>query len=111
MESEIKKWLTDIKEAISEINLFLLDKKNFLEFEKDLKTKRAIERNIEIIGEAVNRILKTRPDIKIDHARKIVDTRNRISHGYDTVSNDIIWTIVVRDLPKLEIEIHKLLFD
>jgi uncharacterized protein with HEPN domain len=94
-----------------EINQFLPDKKDFLEFEKDIKTKRAIERNIEIIGEAVNRILKTRPDIQIRNARKIVDTRNRISHGYDSISSDIIWTIVLRDLPKLEIEINQLLFD
>ena len=109
MENEIKAWLTDIKQAIQEINQFLPDKKDFNEFQKDLKTKRAIERNIEIIGEAVNRILKLRPDIQISHARKIVDTRNRISHGYDNVSAEIIWSIVVRDLPSLETEIEQLL--
>ncbi len=56
MEKEIKVWLSDIKQAISEINQFLPDKKVFQDFQKDLKVKRAIERNIEIIGEAVNRI-------------------------------------------------------
>jgi len=50
MENEIKTWLSDIKQAIIEINSFLSDKKNYLSFQKDLKTKRAIERNIEIIG-------------------------------------------------------------
>ena len=88
---------------------FLPEKKIFPEFQKDLKSKRAIERNIEIIGEAVNRILSQYPTIEITNSRKIVDTRNRISHGYDSVSDDIIWAIVVRDLPKLKIEIDLLL--
>jgi uncharacterized protein with HEPN domain len=74
-----------------------------------LKTRKAIERNIEIIGEAVNRIINVNPEIKITNARKIVDTRNRIIHGYDTVSEDIIWTIVTNDLKKLRREIVNLL--
>jgi len=61
------------------------------------------------IGEAMNRILSQNPNIEITNARKIVDTRNRISHGYDSVSDDIIWAIVVRDIPKLTIEIDILL--
>lgn len=80
-----------------------------MEFKKDLKTRKAIERNIEIIGEAVNRIINVNPEIKITNARKIVDTRNRIIHGYDTVSEDIIWTIVTNDLKKLRREIVNLL--
>jgi uncharacterized protein with HEPN domain len=109
MEKEIKVWLSDIKQAISEIEQFLPEKKIFQEFQKDLKSKRAIERNIEIIGEAVNRILGQNPKIEITNSRKIVDTRNRISHGYDSVSDDIIWAIVVRDIPKLKVEIDSLL--
>ena len=58
MENEIKAWLADIKQAITEINSFLPDKKNFLTFQKDLKTKRAIERNVEIIGEAYESYFK-----------------------------------------------------
>src|SRR6476620_8036798 len=109
MKHEIATWLADIKQAINEIKGFLPDKKDFFEFKKDIKTKRAIERNIEIIGEAVNRILKADPDCQITNARKIVDTRNRISHGYDSVSEDIIWSIVIREIPNLEQEIARLL--
>jgi uncharacterized protein with HEPN domain len=105
MEDEIKTWLSDINQAIIEINDFMPDKKNFFHFQKDLKTKRAVERNVEIIGEAANRIFKQQPNIKITDIRKIVDTRNRIIHGYDSVSDDVIWTIVVKYLPKLEEEI------
>lgn len=92
-----------------EVEEFLPTRKDFFEFQKDLKTKKAIERNIEIIGEAMNRILRIQPDIKISKARKIVDTRNRIVHGYDTISDDIIWTIVTKDLPSLKKEVTKLL--
>ena len=109
MENEIKSWLEDIKLAIVEINQFLPEKKIFVDFQRDLKTKRAVERNIEIIGEAVNRILKVDPTFPIENARKIVDTKNRISHGYDTVSDDIIWAIVIRDLKKLETEVDSFL--
>src|SRR5471030_2146492 len=109
MEDEIKTWLGDINQAIIEINDFLPDQKNFFHFKKDLKTKRAIERNVEIIGEAANRILKQQPDIRITDIKKIIDTRNRIIHGYDTVSDEIIWSIVVKHLPKLQKDISNLL--
>ncbi|MFM9983763.1 MAG: DUF86 domain-containing protein [Flavobacteriales bacterium] len=110
MEHELKSWLYDILIAIEEIESFFPDGvKEFSKFEKDLKTKRAIERNIEIIGEALSRILKRDASITITNSRKIVDTRNRIIHGYDTVSDEIIWGIVVRHLPILKAEIADLL--
>jgi uncharacterized protein with HEPN domain len=109
MSNEVKTWLKDIEQAISEINSFIPDVKNFNDFQKDLKTKRAVERNIEIIGEAMTRILKADPSIKITDTRKIVDTRNRIVHGYDTVSEDILWGIIVRNLPTLDKEVKELL--
>ncbi|MCF8461464.1 MAG: DUF86 domain-containing protein [Flavobacteriales bacterium] len=109
MEIEIEVWLRDILKAVEEINEFLPEKRDFFEFQKDLKTRKAVERNIEIIGEATHRILRMKPDYPLSNARKIVDTRNRIIHGYDAISEDIIWRIVVKDLPLLEAEIRKLL--
>jgi uncharacterized protein with HEPN domain len=76
-----------------------------------LRTKRAVERNVEIIGEALCRILKRDETIVISNSRKIVDTRNRIIHGYDSVSDDVIWGIVIRHLPILQTEIQELLGD
>lgn len=111
MEEEIQIRLEDIMKAIDEIEEFLPVKKDFFEFKNDLKSRKAIERNIEIIGEAVSRVLNMNPDIRISNARKIVDTRNRIIHGYDTVSEDIMWAIVSKDLPKLKQEIIKLLIE
>ncbi|MBL4585791.1 MAG: DUF86 domain-containing protein [Flavobacteriales bacterium] len=109
MEIEINVWLLDILKAIEEINDFLPEKRNFLEFQKDIKTRKAVERNIEIIGEATKRILRKDSEFPISNARKIVDTRNRIIHGYDAISEDIIWRIVVKDLPALETEIKGIL--
>ncbi len=109
MKEEAKTWLEDIDRAIDEINAFLPEKRDFFEYKKDLKTKRAIERNIEIIGEAMNRVLKENPEIEITNSRKIVDTRNRFIHGYDTVSDEIVWGIVNKYLPILKVEISRLL--
>jgi len=57
----------------------------------------------------MDRILHINPDIKISDSRKIVDTRNRIIHGYDSVSEDVVWLIINRYLPILEIEVTELL--
>ena len=109
MHPEIKVWLKDIQLSINEIHDFLPAPRNFFLFQKDLKTRKAVERNIEIIGEAMRRIIESEPDILISDARKIVDTRNRIINGYDSVSADVIWMIVTRYLPILEKEVRELL--
>jgi uncharacterized protein with HEPN domain len=110
MNHEIKAWLFDILNAIMEIDSFFIDiPKNFSTYQKDLRTRRAIERNIEIIGEALNRITSKDNSIQISNARKIVDTRNRIIHGYDSVSDEIIWGIVLNHLPILQTELSELL--
>lgn len=110
MDNKINTWLYDILNSIDEIESFFEDKpKNFLEYQKDIKTKRAVERNIEIIGEAVNRILKEKPDFKIENSRNIVGTRNRIIHSYDNIADDMIWSILINSLPKLKVEIKTLL--
>jgi uncharacterized protein with HEPN domain len=106
---DIKIFLSDIERSISEIFGFLPEKRFFFEFQKDLKTRRAVERNIEIIGEAMDRILKIDPQFPIENSRKIVDTRNRIIHGYDSVSEDVLWLIVVNHLPNLEKQVKELL--
>lgn len=110
MDNDIKAWLYDILNAIMEIESFLADgTKEFAQYQSDLRTKRAVERNIEIIGEALSRILKHDETIIITNSRKIVDTRNRIIHGYDSVSDDVIWGIVIRHFPVLQTEVEKLL--
>ena len=106
MDNKLNAWLEDISRSIDEIFDFLPEKRDFSEFQKDLKTKKAVERNLEIIGEAVNRISNYKnSEIIIQNAKQIVGTRNRIAHEYDTISDEVIWTIIIRELPKLKQEI------
>lgn len=110
MDIEIKTWLYDILQSIGEIESYFDEKpKIFENYIKDIKTKRAVERNIKIIGEATNRILRKEKSFQLDNAQKIIGTRNRIAHGYDKISDDLIWSIVINHLPKLKAEIQDLI--
>ena len=88
---------------------YLGSEKNFFHFQSSKLLRRGIERELEIIGEATNRILKINPDIAINEARRIVDLRNWIIHGYDRVDDVIIWGIISKDIPALQSQIDDLL--
>ena len=110
MDEQVEKWLFDIRMAIDEINSFFdNEKKDFFSFKQNTMRKRAIERNLEIIGEAMNRILAKEPDIPITDARKIVRLRNYVIHSYDNISHENIWAIVINHLPILQKDIDKLI--
>jgi len=109
MNVRIKSSLLDIYQCIDEIFLFLGERRDFIAYQSDLKTKKAVERNLEIIGEAVNRIIKEDPNFLLDQAKNIIGTRNRIIHCYDNISDEVLWTIVVRDLPKLKAQVEQFL--
>ena len=110
MDEYVKKHLEDILISIDEIDDFFDNQpKRYEEFTTNLLLRRAIERNIEVIGEAMNRILKSEKDISITNARKIVDTRNYVIHGYDSLLPDILRSIVINHLPLLKKEVEELL--
>ena len=71
--------------------------------------RRAVEREFEIIGEAMSRIDKINPEITISSKRQIISMRNRVIHGYDKIDNEIIWGTIVRHLLSLKKEIAELL--
>lgn len=110
MDDFVKSFLYDVLQSLNEIDSYFENgKMSFEELTSDIKTKRAVERNLEIIGEALNRALKIDENISIEHARQIVDTRNRIIHGYDSVSDEILWSIIIKYLPKLRSDVEKVL--
>lgn len=110
MDNLIGKWLLDIRNSILEIESFFEGKeKKFEEYRKNTLLKRGVERNFEIIGEAVDRILKKDESIEISNARQIVQFRNLIIHAYDSISDENVWAVVINHLPKLKIEIDNLL--
>jgi len=112
MDERILKWLFDIKIAIEEIDgYFKAEEKDFFKYQQNLMRKRAVEINLEIIGEALNRILKRDAGFeeKITNSKSIIGLRNQVIHAYDTISDENIWSILINHLPKLNIEIDKLI--
>jgi uncharacterized protein with HEPN domain len=110
MNERVEKWMYDIRFAIEEIESYFENiEKTFDSFKGNLMLKRAIERNLEIVGEAINRILTHNPEIKITDARKIVNLRNLVIHSYDNISDENIWAIIINNLPELKKEINKLI--
>ncbi|MEI8330041.1 MAG: HepT-like ribonuclease domain-containing protein [Chlamydiia bacterium] len=106
MKLEIKKYLFDINTSIDSIFEYLDGERNFFEYQKNKLLRRGIEREIEIIGEAMNRIVRIDPNFRIENSRQIIDTRNWVIHGYDKVDDVIIWGIISNHLPKLKKEIE-----
>ncbi len=109
MDNEIKKYLFDIQESIDSIQKYLGDKRDFKVYMADKMLRRAVEREFEIIGEAMSRIEKLDSTIEISSKRQIISMRNRVIHGYDKIDNEIVWGTIVRHLPTLKIEIDNLL--
>lgn len=109
MDNEIKKYLFDIKESIDSIENYLGNKRDFKVYISDKMLRRAIEREFEIIGEAMNRIDKIDTDLNIKSKKQIISMRNRVIHGYDKIDDEIIWGIIVRHLPILKKEVDILM--
>ena len=112
MDERIGKWLFDVQTAIVDIEFFLEGKEQKFEiYQQDKMLKRAIERELEIIGEAVNRILKKDASYsdKIRGAQNIIGLRNQVIHAYDNISDENIWAILINHLPKLQEDVNRLL--
>ncbi len=103
------KYILDIEQVIAEIEeLSGRFQGDFRKFENDWVSKRAIERDLQIIGEAVNKLLKLNPVINITSAANIIGLRNIIVHAYDSVEYEMIWAIIQKDIPVLKAEVLKL---
>ena len=111
MEVEIKKFLYDIYESIESIETYLGEKRDFKVYMNNKMLRRAVEREFEIIGEAMNRIDKIDSELNISSKKQVISMRNRVIHGYDKIDDEIIWGTIVRHLPLLRIEISQLLKD
>jgi uncharacterized protein with HEPN domain len=109
MNNKISKLLLDIIDCIDNINKYIGKEKKFENYNSNPMLQHAVERNLEIIGEAVNKLLNIDSEIKISNARRIVDSRNKIIHGYDEIENTQIWAIIIKHLPILYAEIQNML--
>ena len=106
MKEKIEKLLLDISNSIENIESFTKGK-TYKDYQHDTLLQSAVERQFEIIGEALNRMERVDEEIteKIGEHRKIVGFRNILAHGYDAVSDRVVWDICVNSLSKLKSDI------
>lgn len=109
MQPKILKFLLDIQSVIQEIETVKAkSNNNFNTFRSDIILQRAVERDLEIIGEAIRKIIEIVPTITITSAKNIIGLRNIISHAYDSIEPELIWGIIQNNIPVLSDEIIKI---
>lgn len=94
--------------AIALIEEFAGEISDFSVYDKDRKTQSAVERQLAIIGEALNQFKKLEPEIEIQNDKQIIAFRNRLVHAYDSLDNTIVWAIMNKHLKPLKSEIENL---
>ena len=110
MDEYILTYLQDIMDSINEMESYFIDYPLQYEiFEKDFLRRSAVERKVEIMGEAINRILKIDPDFSLPNAKEIINTRNRVIHGYDSVTPEFLWGLVIKHIPILKKDVERIL--
>ena len=109
MSREEQVLLSHIQAAIHGISYHLLECLDYNSYENNITIKRAVEREFEIIGEALSRLNKINPEIDISGKRRIIDFRNLLIHAYDGIDDVQVWAVIQNNLPLLEIEIDQLL--
>ena len=109
MTEKAIKYLSDIQYAISLIDRFLEGVENFSVYQSDPKTQSAVERQLGIIGEAVNKFRQEENVVILSNARQMVNFRNRIIHSYDNIDISIVWVLLKNHLPVLKKEVDVLL--
>ncbi|TRX35706.1 DUF86 domain-containing protein [Flavobacterium sp. ZT3R18] len=110
MTEKSKKYLSDVVMAINLIREFTIDITDFNIYDKDRKTQSVVERQLVIIGEALNKLrqVESESEIVIENDKQIIGFRNRLVHAYDSIDNSIVWAIINRHLENLKTEIKKL---
>ncbi|WOF17063.1 DUF86 domain-containing protein [Methanoplanus sp. FWC-SCC4] len=109
-QHEPEKYLYDIEESAGNIQKFVSGK-CFEDYESDIMLKSAVERQFEIIGEALKQLFERNPQYKaaITNPSRIISFRNRLIHGYASISDEVVWGVIEKDLPILKSEIKTLL--
>lgn len=105
----IQKYLLDIDSIIEELEKIINHHQgDFNDFQQNFISVRAVERDLMIIGEAINKMVQLNPEIQISGARQIIGLRNLIVHAYDSIEPSVLWRILVKDIPALKREVEEL---
>ncbi len=110
MRPDVPKWLEDVRDAAQYI-LSATQGKTFEAFSSNRTMRQAVERNFEIIGEAINRVARMDETVasRLTDRRRIVAFRNILVHGYDNIDLDVVWAVIQNGLPRLLDEVETLL--
>jgi uncharacterized protein with HEPN domain len=110
MRLESRKLLEDIRYASDLVSSFS-EGKELPDYVADLLLRSAVERQFEIIGEALNRLVKADPETaaRITHTSRIISFRNILIHGYDLVDHEVVWDVIETHLPVLQRQVEALL--
>ena len=102
MRFDARVLLADVENAAADIERYL-DGFDSIAYTNDDEKQAAVERKFEIIGEAPNRLRDVDPELsqRIPQLRRIIDFRNLLSHGYDRVMPERVWTYATNNLPEL----------
>lgn len=110
MRLEAKKYLYDMQQAAESVGLFTAGK-SFAEYEADAMLRSAVERKLEIVGEALAQLARLDEELasRISEYRRIIAFRNILIHGYDQIDDRLVWDIVETKLPALHRDVAALL--
>jgi uncharacterized protein with HEPN domain len=110
MQHDARAWLWDVRAAADCITGFVQGR-SFAEYGSELMLRSAVERQFEIVGEALNRLLRSAPEIagRLPDFRRAIAMRNALIHGYREVDNATVWQTIHDDLPVLRTQVDALL--
>jgi uncharacterized protein with HEPN domain len=110
MKLETKKYLYDIARAAASAAQFV-EGKTFADYTSDVMLRSAVERQLEIVGEALAQLARTDPTTasKISEYKRIIAFRNILIHGYAEIDHRIVWSVLELKLPVVRREAESLL--
>ena len=106
---KVRKYLFDIQEACELLAQFT-EGKSLDDYVANPLLRSAVERQFEVIGEAIKQMLDINPQMfsSISDHQRIISFRNRLIHGYADISHDVVWGVLESNLPKLRSEVKEL---
>ncbi|HSU81308.1 MAG TPA: HepT-like ribonuclease domain-containing protein [Thermoanaerobaculia bacterium] len=110
MQLEARKYLFDMRQAAELIARFTAGR-TLEDYAADPMLRSAVERQLEILGEALGRLKKSDPEIagKISDYRRIIAFRNVLIHGYDAILDEVVWGLVETQIPAVRQTLSELL--
>ena len=110
MKHEVEKCLYDIRNATSLLRDFTSGR-SLEDYQNNAMLRAAVERQFEIVGEAISQLAKINEETaaRIIGYQRMIALRNVLIHGYADVDDQIVWGVVISDLPQLALEVERLI--